>query len=58
MFWWTKVRGQSFLGFLLALAVGSHSVAPMHAALCPLEGYLRTHGAPHLESLRPMQCDA
>ncbi|KAJ7899219.1 hypothetical protein B0H14DRAFT_2674111 [Mycena olivaceomarginata] len=24
MFWWTKVRGQSSLGFRLALAVDSH----------------------------------
>ncbi|KAJ7772789.1 hypothetical protein B0H14DRAFT_2966078 [Mycena olivaceomarginata] len=33
-------------------------ILPMHAAGCPLEGYLRTHCAPDLESRCLMPCDS
>jgi hypothetical protein len=47
IFWALYCRSLSVLADLVAL---------MH--LCPLAGYLRTHGAPHLESLCLMRCDA
>ncbi|KAJ7848135.1 hypothetical protein B0H14DRAFT_3867288 [Mycena olivaceomarginata] len=40
----------------MCVLVDKDLVALMH--LCPLAGYLRTHGAPHLESLCLMWCDA
>ncbi|KAJ7267075.1 hypothetical protein C8J57DRAFT_1181726 [Mycena rebaudengoi] len=41
-----------------SLCVLTDVYAPMHAALRPLEGYLLMNGAPRLESLRLMHCNA
>ncbi|KAJ7821950.1 hypothetical protein B0H14DRAFT_3732883 [Mycena olivaceomarginata] len=42
--------------YCCSLSVLTDLVVLMH--LCPLAGYLCTHGAPHLESLCLMRCDA
>ncbi|KAK7052055.1 F-box domain-containing protein [Favolaschia claudopus] len=41
-----------------SLSILTDVLAPMQAALEPLETHLRLSGAPHLESLRLMRCDA
>ncbi|KAJ6564616.1 hypothetical protein B0H19DRAFT_80918 [Mycena capillaripes] len=46
------------LGRWRSLSILTDIYAPMHAALRPLEIYLSAYGAPHLESLRLMRCDA
>ncbi|KAJ7176877.1 hypothetical protein C8R46DRAFT_889990, partial [Mycena filopes] len=46
------------LGRWRSLSILTDVYAPMHAALRPLEVCLAEHGAPHLESIRLMRCDA
>ncbi|KAJ7182903.1 hypothetical protein C8R43DRAFT_968452 [Mycena crocata] len=46
------------LGRWRSLSILTDLYAPMDAALRPLEAYLTTYTAPHLESLRLMRCDA
>ncbi|KAJ7028845.1 hypothetical protein C8F04DRAFT_1398714 [Mycena alexandri] len=46
------------LGRWRSLSILTDVYDPMRAALRPLEVYLAAYGAPHLESLRLMRCDA
>ncbi|KAJ7444615.1 hypothetical protein B0H11DRAFT_2291182 [Mycena galericulata] len=41
-----------------SLCILTDVYAPMHAALRPFEAHLAAYGAPHLQTLRLMRCDA
>ncbi|KAJ6456554.1 hypothetical protein C8R47DRAFT_996260, partial [Mycena vitilis] len=63
--WFSAEHMKTAMGVLLphigrwrSLSILTDVYAPMHAALHPLEKYLNACGAPHLESLRLMRCDA
>lgn len=63
--WFSAEHMSTAMGVLLphlgrwrSLSILTDVFAPMRAALRPLEVYLSTYGAPHLESLRLMRCDA
>ncbi|KAJ6482565.1 hypothetical protein C8R45DRAFT_1099844 [Mycena sanguinolenta] len=63
--WFSAEHMSAAMGVLLphlarwrSLSILTDLWAPMHAALQPLEVNLSAFGAPHLESLRLMRCDA
>ncbi|KAJ7888487.1 hypothetical protein B0H13DRAFT_2666387 [Mycena leptocephala] len=63
--WFSAEHMSTAMGVLLphlgrwrSLSILTDVYAPMHAALRPLEIYFSAYGAPHLESLRLMRCDA
>ncbi|KAF8176364.1 hypothetical protein K438DRAFT_1939381 [Mycena galopus ATCC 62051] len=63
--WFSAEHMSTAMGVLLphlgrwrSLSILTDVWAPMHAALRPLEVYLSAFGAPHLQSLRLMRCDA